>query len=149
MILQDIKKKQLQARKDKDKELTSILSSLLTEVSIVCKNNGNRETTDNESVTVIKKFIKNAEYSIESLQGSHNYENTQDRIKELQNEISVYESFLPKQLSEEELEKIIGLFLGKETNPNMGSVMKHLKENYSGLYDGKVASNLAKEILNG
>jgi len=148
MILQDIKKKQLQARKDKDKELTSILSSLLAEVSIVGKNNGNRETTNKEAVTVIKKFIKNAEYSIESLKNS-NYENTQDRIEELQNEISVYESFLPKQLSKVELEKIIGLFLGKETNPNMGSVMKYLKENYNGLYNGKVASNLVKEILNG
>ena len=144
-----IKKHQLQARKDRNKDRIDILTSLLSEILIVGKNNGNRGTTDEEAIRVIKKFKNGVELSIESLQGSHNYENCIERIEELQNELEIYEAFLPRQMSEEDLRTLLNVW--KETNfpdsPTMGGYMTALKRVYDGFYDGKIASKILKEIL--
>lgn len=146
MIVQKIKSDQLQARKEKNKELASILTALYSEVAIVGKNNGNRETTDEEAVKVIKKFSKGVLESIETLQGSHNWENCGGRIEDLQNELDVYEKYLPKQMSENELRTAIEVMVSGGKN-NIGMIMGTLKKEYAGLYDGAMASKLAKEIL--
>ena len=58
-------------------------------------------------------------------------------------EMIVMSEFLPKMMSENELK---GAIQASGCN-NIGSAMKYLKENYNGLYDGKMASKLIKEIL--
>ena len=65
----------------------------------------------------------------------------------LQAEIAILEEFLPKQLSADDLEKIIVTL--KESTPDLALnvVMKHLKDNYAGQYDGKSASEIAKRVV--
>lgn len=144
-----IKKHQLQARKDRNKDRIDILTSLLSEILIVGKNNGNRETTNEEAIRVIKKFKNGVELSIESLQGSHNYENCTERIEDLRNELAIYDTFLPRQMSEEDLRTLLNVW--KETNyvdsPTIGGYMSALKRVYDGFYDGKMASRVILEIL--
>ena len=150
-MLKRIKEDQLNARKEHNKLKTGMLTALLGEISIVGKNNGNRETTDAEAIVVIKKFLKNVNEtlkiftrgSMEMGAGSH----TVEKINELRAEIKIYESYLPKQLSEDELKDIISRFGEEAYTSNVGTVMKYLKENYNGLYDGKLASTIAKEFL--
>lgn len=64
-------------------------------------------------------------------------------------EIQILESFLPQQMSEEKLQTVVESIVVAADNPNMGLIMKELKDNYAGLYDGKTASKIAKEVLNG
>ncbi len=68
-------------------------------------------------------------------------------IEKLNYEIKIIEEFLPQQLNADEIEKIITQI--KESSPasNMGLVMKSLKENYAGQYDGATASQIAKKIF--
>ena len=65
----------------------------------------------------------------------------------LQAEIVILEEYLPQQLSSADLEKIIVQL--KETTPGLALnvVMKHLKDNYAGQYDGKSASEIAKRVV--
>jgi len=140
-ILKQIKENQVQARKERDKFKTGVLTALAGEVAVVGKNNGNRETNDTEAIKVITKFAKGVEETI-------NLVKDEDKIKELEKELEIYKSYLPKQMTEEELVTKIGIFLQTETNPNMGSVMKYLKENFEGEYNGKMASKIVKELLN-
>ncbi len=148
-LIKRIKKDQLEARKNRLTSRVDILTALYSEIAMVGKNNGNRETTDAEAVAVIKKFKKGVTDSIESLQGSHNYENCSGRIDELREEINIYDEYLPTQFTEEQLRNI--LVNWKETNypdtPNMGGYMSALKRLYDGQYDGKMASAILKEIL--
>jgi len=146
MILDKITKEQLLARKNRDTFKTGILTTLMSEVSIIGKNKGNRKTTDEEAIAVIKKFISNAENNIESLQGSHNWENCTESIQEFQDEIELLQGFLPKQMTEDELKVSIEVMVSKGAN-NIGAIMGTLKKEYGGLYDGKMASKLAKEVL--
>jgi uncharacterized protein YqeY len=109
------------------------MTTLLGESAIVGKN-ANRETTDQEVVAVVKKFIKNIDETIEAL-ASRNQTTTSFVA-----ERDVLEKFLPRQLSEGSLREIA---LHHE---NMPQFMKHLKDNYAGQYDGKLASTVAKSI---
>lgn len=62
-------------------------------------------------------------------------------------EIATIESFLPKQFSGEEIEKILSILKDETPGLNVGAAMKVLKERYSGQYDGKLASDVAKRVL--
>jgi uncharacterized protein YqeY len=66
-------------------------------------------------------------------------------------EMKVMEEYLPKQLTQEDMYAIIGTQKNiasiKGTPLNMGVIMKYFKENYSGKYDGKTLSIIAKEML--
>ena len=132
-LMEQIKEKQITARKAGHSQDASLLTTLLGEAAMVGKNAG-RETTDQEVVAVVKKFIKNAEETIAALT-SRNQDATA-----LLAECSVLEQFLPLQLTELALQHLA------ESQKDMPTFMKHLKENYAGQYDGKLASTVAKKV---
>lgn len=134
-LIQTIKEQQLQARKDGNVQ-ASLLTTLLAEATNVGKNDGNRETTDQEVVAVVKKFIKNLDETIQALQ------TRKQDFSAFTAEKETLETFLPAQLSKTDL-----LNLAK-TQPSMPLFMKHLKENFAGQYDGKTASLIAKQVFN-
>jgi uncharacterized protein YqeY len=142
MILERIKKEQKQARLARDKFKASILTTLMAEVAIVGKN-AQRETTDEEATKVITKFLKGTNENMDILIKLGDT----DRIPEIAKEMAIYKSFLPQQLTEDELKVEIVKFL--ETNkPNMGALMGYLKNNFNGQYDGKMANQLFKSLTN-
>lgn len=141
-LLQTIKKAQLKNRKEfiKNKDVqfsdaAKLLTTLIGEAEIIGKNEGNRETTNDEVVKVIKKFISN----------------NNDLLKHKQDEKIVREneilnSFLPKQLSKEELSSIIENIIS-EGKKEIGPIMKELNANHSGLFDGKLANQIIREKI--
>jgi uncharacterized protein YqeY len=132
----------LKARKEHDVRKMKILSALVSEVRAVGKNNGNRETTDQEAIKVIEKFRKGVVETL-SLIGDKQSE----KVEELKEELEIYDSLLPKKMTDQELEREIGLFLGQHPEANIGQIMKHLKSNFEGMYDGRRASAIAKDVL--
>jgi len=146
MILEKIKADNLTARKSKDKFTSGILTTLIGEIEMVGKNAGNRAPTDAEAVKVITKFQKGTKENINLIMKR---ENTRGIIA-LEDEFSLYEKYLPKQFDEDELHLKISKIINDisaTSMKDMGNIMKTLKERYAGLYDGKLASKLIKEIL--
>lgn len=131
-LIEQIKQKQIAARKAGSAE-ASLLTTLLGEAAMVGKNAG-RETTDQEVVAVVKKFIKNIDETVSALSSRG-----QDAASFLA-ERSVLERFLPLQLTELALVNIA------QKHKSMPEFMKFLKENHAGQYDGKLASIVAKNI---
>lgn len=126
MILQELKKKSIELRKAKS-ELASFSVFLIAEIEKVGKNDGNRETTNDEAIKVLQKMVKN----LTGVPG----------VSEA--EIAFIEEYLPQQVSEEELrEFIVTLNAG-----NIGAVMGAVKKHYGATADMKVASKIAKEVL--
>lgn len=133
-LMEQIKTKQITARKAGLTE-ASLLTTLLGEAAVIGKNAGNRETTDSEVVAVVKKFVKNIDETVTALT-----ERGVDATTFLA-ERTVLEQFLPMQLSENALIEVA------KCQPNMPAFMKHLKENFAGKYDGKLASTVAKSVF--
>lgn len=126
MILQKLKKKSIELRKAKS-ELASFSVFLIAEIEKVGKNDGNRETTNDEAIKVLQKMVKN----LTGVPGVS------------EDEIAFIEGYLPQQVSEEELrEFIVTLNAG-----NIGAVMGAVKKHYGATADMKIASKIAKEVL--
>ncbi|MDH5719338.1 MAG: GatB/YqeY domain-containing protein [Spirochaetia bacterium] len=144
MLLEQLKKDSLNARKEKNTIKSNLLTTLISEAVMIGKNDGNREPTEEEITAVIKKFIKSNKEATAALQKSG-----RDDSKEIEEE-KILTSYLPKQLSESELESIIQEIISKlsEKSPKMmGQVMSELKNNYAGLFDGQTASQIVKKNL--
>jgi hypothetical protein len=139
-MINRIKKEQLKARKGKDKFTTSVLTALISEITTIGKNNGNRETTEQESIGVIKKFKKNVVETMKVV-------SDEEKKKELEKEISIYDNFLPQMMTENETSTAIEAIIVEMENPNMGLVMKELKTNYGAQLDMALASKLVKQKL--
>ena len=136
-----IKKDQLTARKNGEKD-KAFLTTLISDATMRAKNDGDREVTDSDIISTIKKFIRDIDETLQSV-----------NKPELKKEKEILESYLPQQFSENELrdivENIIELLNLERSKKSMGTVMKTLKERYDGMYDGKLASQVAKERLEG
>ena len=87
--------------------------------------------TEDQIYTVIKKMYESAQVIPSS---------------DAELEVKYLEDFIKRQLTSEE---IINIIVGLKTNfnCNIGLIMKYFKDNYSGQYDGKIVSQIAKEIL--
>ena len=70
-----------------------------------------------------------------------------DLIEKFKTEIQVIEHFLPRQLSQGDLEKIVADLKSSTPGLNMGLAMKALKEKYSGQFDSKMASDICKKAF--
>ena len=124
-LYQQIKSDQLAARKMQSSS-AAFLTTLLSEVAKIGKDNGNREPTDAECIATIKKFIANSDLIL-----SHVPDN-----KATMEEKELALSYLPVQLSEVQLKSIVTEF------DNLGKFMGHLKMKYAGLYDGALAKKV-------
>ena len=113
---------------------------LRTLVGDCCKES--KEPDDAKVIATIKKFIKNAEETLKCIGTEVGKVDTYSKHKQ---EINILESYLPKQLSEADIRELLGLC--RAEGYDMGRAMRHFKEKFSGLYDGKFVSTLAKEIL--
>lgn len=143
MLIDTIKVVQLQARKSYCTRKALSLTTLIGEAEAVGKNNGNRAPTDAEVIAVLKKFIKNNRETFDAVNKTHDTLRVAEVSADLDEEVELYESFLPKQLSEAELGAIIDSLIVFGTT-NVGAVMKQLKADHAGLYDGAMASRILK-----
>lgn len=86
---------------------------------------------------VLKKLYDGAEFCA-----------AEDLSEESKVEYAYLKDYIKAQLTEEEIRTIItGLMVRSDIKYNMGLVMKYFKENYPNQYDGKLVSNVAKEML--
>ena len=138
-LIQTIKTAQVAARKARDPS-ASLLTTLIGEAEMVGKNAG-RDVTDQEVVATIKKFIKNIDETLKVLVAGS------DAYAYSSTEKAVLEQFLPQQLTEEQIRFIIATLLHAGDKPaSVGEIMKHMKTNHEGLYDGALVSKIAKEL---
>lgn len=140
MILDEIKRANMVALKNKDQNARAVYSVVMTKAMLetVKKREKNEELQDEDMVRIIQKTIKELTDESDSYRKAQNL--TQAENIEKQKEIiSVY---LPKMLGEEEIKKII-LSLEDKSIP---SVMKHFKQNYAGKVDMGLVNKVLREI---
>jgi uncharacterized protein YqeY len=102
------------------------------------------EALSNDAILgILKSEVKKRHESMEFVEKA----GRQEEKATLLLEITALESFLPKQFSEAELEKILAGLKAETPGINMGGAMKILKERFAGQYDSKMASEVAKKVL--
>ena len=134
------------AMKAKDKDKLSVLRMLKGSLQLENINKG-KELTDDVVIDVISREIKQRKESIaEFSKGGR-----EDLANETAKEIDILKAYLPEQLSEEEIEKIIDQVFASAaptSAKDMGKVMKEVTPLVKGKADMSHVSALIKERLN-
>lgn len=133
------------AMKNKDSVRLASIRAIKTAITVAKTAPGApSELTDGDIQKIIQKLVKQRKDSAEQYIAAGRQELADNEIAEM----NVMEEYLPKQLSEQDIRDIIfGRIVQSDVPCNMGIVMKYFKENYSGQYDGKTVSVIAKEML--
>lgn len=105
-----------------------------------------RPVEEAEFMSVLSGMARKVRESIEQFKTG----GRTDLVEKEEGELAIIESFLPKPLSDDELNALVDEAIKKEgaTDPKqMGLVMKNLKEKTSGCVDGKKLANMVREKL--
>ena len=140
MLIDELKKANMEALKSKNKNVRAILSVVINKYKLakIELSTKGKEIADADLLGIIQKTIKELE---DERAGYLSVNNTQ-RVEEIDEQMKTIQSYLPKMLTEEEIKNEI-LSLEDRSIP---SVMKHFKENFAGKVDMGLVNRIARSI---
>lgn len=130
-----------QARRDRDKLKTLVLSTTLSEIR-------NREieaggdVDDDEVQAVVGRAIKQRRDAAEQMRAGGRSELAEKEDAE----VVILTEYLPPQLSEDEVRAMVREILSSGA-PNMGAVMGQIMPRVRGRFDGKEVNRIVREEL--
>ena len=134
-----------EAMKSKDSFRLSVIRMVKGAMQLA-KPNPREELTDDDVITVISKQIKMRNDSIKEFESA----GRSDLVEQNKKEIEILNTYMPKQLSEEELTEIIDKVF-EEVKPtsqkDMGLIMKNISPLVKGKADMSLVNKLVKERL--
>jgi len=134
------------AMKNKDQEALAALRAIKSELLLMQTSGGDTTISEQEEIKLLQKLVKQRKESADVFTA----QNRSDLAETELAQIKVIEQFLPEQMSEEEVEKIIasiikeGSFSGMQ---DMGKVMGMANAKLAGAADGKTISTVVKKLL--
>jgi uncharacterized protein YqeY len=103
----------------------------------------NGDATDAEVLKIINKLVKQGKDAAEQYKSA----GRTDIYEEEMQQIAVLETYLPKQLSDDEIAVEIDKVMLETGSTNMGVLMKELNSRLAGRADGKTISRILKTKL--
>jgi len=135
------------AQKEQDKLRLGAIRWMRDTLQKHAKEAGKSSLDDTEAAEVLGKLAKKYKESIEQARQAGRVELAEKEEAELR----VLEEYLPKQLSNAEIEEMVRETIsevGAKGPGDMGAVMKALKPRWAGRADGKTVSEIVKAKLN-
>ena len=144
-----IEEKLNESLKNKDKTVFPTLRLIISAIKDfkIASKVRDGSLKDQEVISILKKMNKQRNDSCMAYKKAAR----EDLLKKEQEEISIINTFLPKQMSEEETKNICKKTidkLGASSIKDMGKVMGELKKLYSDEIDFAKAGPLIKDLLN-
>lgn len=134
-----------QAMKNQDKETLSVLRMVKGAIQLEEINN-KHELTDDEFISVVSKQIKTRKESITEFEKA----GRNDLVEQTTKEIEILNKYMPEQLSEEEVLKVIDEAFNTvkpESQKDMGKLMGYINPILKGKADMSFVSKTIKEKL--
>lgn len=149
MLRDDLQNELKNAMKNKDMTTVAAIRLIIAgqkEKDVEARGKGLEKASDADLLSMMQTMIKQRNESIKIyLEG-----NRQDLADKEQSEIDVIMRFLPKQLSESEVEDAVKSVIastGANSIKDMGKIMGALKSQYNGQMDFGAASAIIKKLL--
>ncbi|MEJ2376390.1 MAG: GatB/YqeY domain-containing protein [Pseudolabrys sp.] len=151
MLRDDINKALTEAMKAKNERAVSTLrmiNSTLKNADIEARGQGKPALGDAEVLAVLQKMVKQRQESVELYKKG----GREDLAKQEQDEIAIIQSYLPKQMSEDEMSAAIDAAIaetGASSMKDMGKVIGVLRGKHAGQMEMGRASGMVKAKLSG
>ncbi len=133
------------AMREKD-ELRKNTITMLRAAILQIEKDEQKVLNDDEIQVVVSKEVKKRKESIEEFKKAER----NDLAEEVEKEIEILSKYLPEQLSDEEVEKIVKEAIektGATEVKDMGKVMQEVRPKTQGKADGKFVSDLVRKLL--
>lgn len=124
----------------------SVLRMLISAIKMFEIDNNVKKPEEPDILQIIQRQAKQRRESIEQFKKG----NRNDLAEKEAAELNILESYLPKQLAEEDLEVIIKAIItdiGASTKSDTGRVMKAVMDKVKGKCDGKAVSQIVMRLL--
>ncbi|KMY43717.1 hypothetical protein AC622_05215 [Bacillus sp. FJAT-27916] len=135
-----------QAMKDKDKDKLSVIRMMKASLQNEGIKLGKQELSEDEELTVLSRELKQRKDSLQEFDKA----GRQDLTEKLHAEIAVVESYMPKQLSEEDLDALVTEAIAQTnatSKADMGKVMSAIMPKVKGKADGSLVNKLVLQHL--
>lgn len=140
MLVEEIKKANVQAMKDKDVVARSIYSVILNKIMLetIRKREKGEEVVDADVSNILQKTIKELE------EEKANYEKVgnSEEVEKINKQVEIASKYLPKMLTKDEIAEIIKAL----PDTSVPTVMKHFKANYNGQCDMRLVQEVLKSL---
>lgn len=134
-----------EAMREKD-ELRKNTITLLRSAILQVEKDKQVTLSEDEMLAIVSKEVKKRKESIADYEKAERV----DIVTDLKREIEILSKYLPKQLSEEEVDRLVAEAItevGATSPKEMGKVMQALKAKTAGKADGKLVSEIVKNKL--
>lgn len=134
-----------EAMKNKD-EIKKDTITLLRSAILQVEKDNQKQLSEDEMLAIVSKEVKKRKESIADYEKA----NREDIAQKLKKEIEILSEYLPEQLSEDEIIKIVEVAInetGAASPRDMGKVMQAIRPKTNGKADGKVVSQIVREKL--
>lgn len=136
-----------EAMKNKDTNALSSLRAIKSELLLAQTETGSKENlTEEQEIKILQKLVKQRKDSAAIFTEQGREDLSQPELDQAE----VIEQFLPDQLSEDEIAKVVSSIISKTGAAgmkDMGKVMGMVSKELAGKADGKTISNIVKEKL--
>lgn len=140
-LLQDMK----MAMKDKDQERLSVIRMIRSSIKNL-EIETRQELDDEQILCVIQRLLKQANDSLQEFEKA----GREDLAQKARSEIAVLQSYLPAQLSDEELRQLVEETIaevGATSRKEMGRVMKSIIPKVKGRADNRRVHDMVQQFL--
>lgn len=144
-LLKQLRKDNMQAMKEHDTVKKAVLGMVISGIALGEKEKC-VELSKADELTYVQRELKQTRDALEQTPSDR-----ADLIEETKKKIEILESYLPKQLTEEEITEVIQKILADKgleaTKKSQGPIMKEIMANYKGQVDGKLVNKVLSTIL--
>ena len=144
-LLLQLKKDNMKAMKEHDTLAKGVLSLVISSIALAEKEAGKTLQKEDE-LAYVQREIKQTRETLESIP-----EGRDDLKEETNRKLALLESYLPQQLSKDEIHDIILQIMNEKglepIKRNQGPVMKEVLAKYKGQTDGKTVNAVLATIL--
>lgn len=137
-VIEKLKVESINLRKTRNPVAPSILFAL-SEIEKFGKNNGNRNTTEDEAIKVIQKLIATIDENLKLALDD-------GRKIALNFEKNILSGVLPSMASDEDVRQLLKDVIGDEKPKNKGVAMKVVRDEYGAKVDMKRAGEIVTEL---
>ncbi|HMR44856.1 MAG TPA: GatB/YqeY domain-containing protein [Saprospiraceae bacterium] len=141
-IMEDLK----EAMKSKNQAALRGIRAVKAAILLAKTDGSGQDITPEREIAILQKLVKQRRESLDIFEK----QNREDLAVIEREEIEVIEKYLPKQLSEEELEATVRQIIaqtGAASMKDMGMVMGTASKQLAGKADGRMISEIVKKLL--
>ncbi|MGG3738870.1 GatB/YqeY domain-containing protein [Aeribacillus pallidus] len=145
-LLERLNEDMKQAMKNKQKDRLSVIRMLKAALQNEAIKLGKQELTEDEELTVLSREVKQRKDSLQEFENA----GREDLVEKIRTELTYVESYMPKQLTEEELTELIQQTITEvnaSTKADMGKVMGAIMPKVKGRADGSLVNKLVQKHL--